>query len=176
MTGEKTDDKGGNPVAQAAEDLFNYAIDREDVKWLLARLHAEAAVKRHSVEYELQILKLITVGWSIAFYLENRRFKTELSEAYWHAVRTFAQDLSESTELMIGQHIDYFETLKMRLEMYVAVLKQHPETHEPATVIGPAFADACGNPEDIFAFMTGSKMFMGVMQQVKEYLTRVGLL
>ena len=69
MTGKKTDDKGGNPVAQAAEDLFNFAIDREDVKWLLAHLHAEATVKRHSVEYELQILKLITVGWSIAFYL-----------------------------------------------------------------------------------------------------------
>jgi hypothetical protein len=173
---EQMTDNQGAPVAQAAEDLFNYAIDREDVKWLLAHLHQQSAVNRHTVEYELQILKLITVGWSIAYYLENSPFKMELSEAYWQAVQQFSQELSESTELMVGQQIDYFETLKTRLNMYVAVLQQYPEAQEPATVIGPAFAETCGSAEDIFAFMTGSKMFMGSTQRVREYLSHVGLI
>ena len=45
-----------SPVDAAVADLFHYAIDREDVKWLLARLHPEAQVQRTTVEYELQLL------------------------------------------------------------------------------------------------------------------------
>jgi|GEM_PF-994801 len=48
--------KKSSRIEQAAEDLFNYAIDRQDVKRLMENLAAEANIKRTTVEYELPIL------------------------------------------------------------------------------------------------------------------------
>jgi hypothetical protein len=42
-------------IEKTGEDLFDFAIDREDVKWLMERLPPEADVKRTTVEYELAI-------------------------------------------------------------------------------------------------------------------------
>ena len=60
-------EKKPSKIEQAAEDLFNYAIDREDVKLLMANLAEQADVKRTTVEYELPILKIISVGWSLSY-------------------------------------------------------------------------------------------------------------
>ena len=166
----ETQEKRPSKIEQAAEDLFNYAIDRDDVKWLMAHLAAEAEVKRAAVEYELPILKIISVGWSLSYYLPGSPQKEELSNLYWTAVNDFSKDLSTTTEMMTGQKIDYFEILKERLGTYVNALEQQPDAQDPATIIGPEFARACGNADDIFAFMTGSKMFMSVIARVKEYL------
>ena len=168
-----TDDALPGGPGPAAESLFEYAIDREDVKWLMSQLHDEAAVERHTVEYELQILKIISVGWSIAYHLENAPAKQPLLEGFWTAVQAYAQSLSQTTELMIGQDIDYFQTLRDRLDMYLAVMDASDERHEPSMVIGPAFADACGNADDLFTRMTGAKMFMSVVGRVKTYLDQI---
>lgn len=55
----------------AATDLFDFAVDREDTKALMARLPADTAANRVAVEYELQALRIISVGWSISYYLER---------------------------------------------------------------------------------------------------------
>lgn len=167
--------KKPSKTEQAAGDLFNYAIDREDVKWLMDRLPEEADVKRATVEYELPILKIISVGWCLSYYLPGGPQKDELSNLYWTAINDFSKDLSTTTEMMIGQKIDYFETLKERLNIYVKALEQQPEAQDPATIIGPEFAGSCGNADDIFTFMTGSKMFMAVSARVKEYLETIKL-
>jgi hypothetical protein len=168
-------EKNLSKIEQAAEDLFNYAIDREDVKWLMANLAEQADVKRTTVEYELPILKIISVGWSLSYYLPGGPQRDELSNLYWTANNDFSKDLSSTTEMMTGQKIDYFDILKQRLDMYVRALEQHPEVQDPATVIGPEFARTCGDADDIFTFMTGSKMFMSVIGRVKEYLEAVKL-
>jgi len=80
------------------EDLFNFAIDRQDVKWLMERLPPEADVKRSTVEYELQILKIIGVGWSISYYLTDSPQKIALLELYWNAVNEFSRDLKTTME------------------------------------------------------------------------------
>jgi hypothetical protein len=166
---EPTDPQPAGPEAAAAV-LFDYAIDREDVKWLMGQLHAAAEVNRHTVEYELQILKIIGVGWSIAYHLENAPSKQPLLEGFWAAVRQYAQGLSQTTELMIGQDVDYFKVLRERLDMYLAAMAQSDEKNDPATVIGPAFAGHCGNADDLFTRMTGAKMFVSVVSRVKTYL------
>jgi hypothetical protein len=162
-------------VEQAGSDLFDFAIDREDVKWLMDRLPKTAAVKRPTVEYELQALKIITVGWCIAYQMAENQQKTPLLESYWGAVQEFCRGLNQTTELMIGQDIDYFSTLHARLDMYVKAIDNNPETQAPAAVIGPTFAYACGNAEDIFTSMTGAKMFAAVVSRVKAYLDAVAL-
>jgi len=160
-------------IEQAAEDLFNFAMDREDVKTLMANLHEAADIKRNSVEYELQILKIISVGWAIPYCLENNRQKDLISACYWQAIRNFSQNLSETFGLMVGQPIDYFEIIKERLGTYVSALHQKPEASEPAAVIGPEFAAACGNRNDVFTVMTGARMFIAAIGSVKQYFSRV---
>ena len=172
---KKNQKKQPSRIEQAASDLFNYAIDREDVKWLMANLAEQADIKRTTVEYELPILKIISVGWSLSYFLPGGPQKDELSNLYWTAINDFSKDLSSTTALMTGQEIDYFEILKERLDMYVNALAKQPEAQDPATVIGPEFARTCGNADDIFTFMTGSKMFMSVISRVKEYLESIKL-
>lgn len=164
-----------SPVEQAGQDLFNFAIEREDTKWLTARLPAEADVKPATVEYELQILKIISVGWSISYFLAEWSEKQQLNEIFWDAVREFAGSLSSTTEMMTGQDIDYFQTLKERLDGYLDALQRHPEAKEPSQVIGAEFAHACGNPDDLFAVFTGGRMFSTTTMRVREYLDAANL-
>ena len=151
-------------------DLFDFAVDREDIKWLTARLPEEANIERSSVEYELQILKIISVGWSISYYLEDNPLKNPILELFWMAIYEFSQQLSKTTSLMIDQEIDYFQILRDRLDMYLNALAQNPDTPVPAAVIGPEFARTCGNVDDIFTFMAGSKMFISATGRVRKYL------
>lgn len=157
-------------IERAAEDLFNFAVNREDVKLLMANLHEAADIKRDSVEYELQILKIISVGWAISYYPEDNLQKDMIGAHYWHAIQEFSQNLSETFGLLVSQNIDYFRILKERLEMYVNALQQKPGAPEPAVVIGPEFANACGNRNDAFTVMTGSRMFLSTIGSVKQYL------
>ena len=172
--GETEDSK--SDLEQAKEDLFNFAIDREDVKWLLGQLPQQSEVEIGAVEYELQILKIISVGWGTAYLLENSPLKKPLLELYWKSIYEFSGDLSETTGLLTGAEIDYFEVLKKRLDRYVNVLSQHGDASEPAAAIGPEFARNCGNKEDLFAFMAGSKMFVSTISRVKEYFEKIHLI
>ena len=43
--------------AQAAEDLLAYAIDRQDIKWCLARLPSDRSAHLARIDTELQIEK-----------------------------------------------------------------------------------------------------------------------
>ena len=168
-------DEKKSELEKAGADLLDFAVDRDDVKWLMDRLPQEADIKRVTVEYELQILKIIGVGWSLSYYLANSPQKTELLEKYWEAINEFSRGISTTTEYMIGQNIDYFQIIKDRLDMYVAVLSKNPDAPEPARVIGPEFAGICGNADDIFTFMTGSKMFISTINKVKAYLEAIKL-
>lgn len=165
-----------SPIETAGRDLFDYAIDREDVKWLLGRLPESIAPERNSVEYELQVLKIIAVGWRIRYFLEGSPFQAPLSERYWSAVRDFSHQLSTTTGMVTGHAIDYFETLKARLDGYVAAMAGQRGASAPAEVIGPAFAEACGDGDDLFVSMTGAKMFASASARVHDYLKAVGML
>jgi len=167
---DKANDAGKSLIEQAAADLFNYAVDRDDIKWLMDYLPTEADINRVTVEYELQILKIVSTGWSISYFLENSPHKNHLSTLFWQAIREYAQNLSNTTGLMIGKDIDYFQVLKERLDLYVAALSRNPDAPEPATVIGPEFAEVCGNKKDIFTSMTGSKMILSTLSKVRKYL------
>lgn len=163
----------GDRTNRINEDLFNFAIDRDDVKYLLAQLPKETSVKPVKVEYELQILKIIGVGWSLSFHLQENTAKDEILGTFWQAIQQFAEGLSETTGLMIGQNIDYFSTIKERLDHYVVAMGNHSGDDDPLQVIGPEFAGICGNRDDLFAAMAGAKMFNGALVRVRQYLQAV---
>jgi len=164
-----------NTITQAARDLFDFAVDRSDVKTLMESLHAAADVSRNAVEYELPLLKIITVGWSLSYFIPHGPYKTQVSEIYWNAVRDFSRTLTETLELASGKKVDYFEEVKKRLNQYVNAMNENPDAREPAVVIGPEFAGACGNRDDVFTVMTGARMFISAAAGVKKYLEEVKL-
>jgi len=157
-------------IEQAGEDLFNFAVDREDVKKLLEYLPKEADIMRSRVEYELMILRIIIVGWSISYFLENSHHKNRLAELYWKTVHAFSQSISSTAGLMIGRDIDYFQMLRDRLDAYIEAMRRKPDPPEPAVVIGPEFARVCGNVNDVYTVMAGTRMFIATLGGVKEYL------
>ena len=76
---------------------------------------------------------------------------------------------------MTGETIDYFQTIKERLNMYVDAMNKKSDAREPAEIIGPEFAGICGNIDDIFTVMTGSRMFIATAGSIKSYLEKVKL-
>lgn len=166
---------GTRSIESAPIDLFNYAVDREDLKALLATFPDGSAVSRGKAEYELQILKFIGVGWSISYYLQASPFKDSITEQYWRSVHELSRSISSSGGLMAGKEIDYFQELRDRLDLYINALADKPDAPEPAVVIGPQFARICGGSDDVHAVMAGAKLFIGVLAAVREYLESLHL-
>lgn len=176
MTTRKTEPSS---VAQAEEDLFHYAIDREETKWLMERLHQEAEINRTTVEYELGAMKIIATGWAISFHMEDSPYKEPLLSGFWKRVFDFSKGLSETAGTLTGARIDYFQLLRERLDQYVEAISKSPAAkgaNDPAVAIGPEFAAKCGNRDDIFTQMTGISMFMTNVNRVGSYLKGAGLL
>lgn len=157
-------------IARAADQLFRYAIDRGDMMTILDALPLAVPEKRVALEYEIQLLRIIAVGWAIAFYLDDSDLKTPLGHQFWEQVRNFSGTLSTSASLTVGSDIDYFGILRQRLEFYVAALDAAGKVKTPAVAIGPAFADMCGDRDDACAVLAGSKMFTHTIDAVREYL------
>ena len=59
----------GISVEELARNLASSAIDRGDLKEIIGALPSENALNLTTVEYELGILKILSVGWGIAFYM-----------------------------------------------------------------------------------------------------------
>jgi len=159
-------------IEQLARNLASFAIDRTDLKALLAAIPEKNDLNLHTVEYELGILKILSVGWGIAFYMAaTDKNKAPLTESFWEMIREIARNISTLTETTTGTKIDYFAILKERLDSYVKEMQENPnQTEEPSAIMGPAFAKACRAPEDPIAILTGTKMFTLTLGAVKEYL------
>ena len=166
---DNTPPREKSEIELAGEDLFNYAIERDDIKYLLALLPQEITVSASKIEYELQLLKIIAVGWNISYHLQGNPMKEPSAELFWQSVNQFSHSLSETTDLLVGQEIDYFETLKKRLNIYLTAMHKNTDASQAPQIIGLEFARTCGNAEDIFASLTGAKMFSSVTTRVRQY-------
>jgi len=157
-------------ASRVGEQLFQFAIDRGDMQAILNSLPPTTQEKRASMEYEIQLLRIISVGWAIAFFLADDSLKNPVGQHFWENVRAFAATLSSSASLTVGADIDYFDTVKQRLDFYVGTLDNSNGTDQPAMAIGPAFAETCGDKDDACATLAGSKMFTHTIHAVREYL------
>lgn len=157
-------------ASRAGEQLFQFAIDRGDMQAILNSLPPAMQEKRVALEYEIQLLRIISVGWAIAFFLADDRLKNPVGQNFWENIRAFAATLSSSASLTVGTDIDYFDTAKQRLDFYVGTLDSAGGIDQPAMAIGPAFAEVCGDKNDACAILAGSKMFTHTIHAVREYL------
>ena len=157
----------------AKERLVNFAINRDDLKEFLNLLPDEKKLNPVAIEYEAQILKIISVGWGISFFLSGSSQKNELAVVFWNAVNEFSVNLSLAASSATGKKIDYFNILKERLDQYVAALSSSKGAAEPVSVIGPEFAKICGNTDSVHVIMLGNRIFSSAVGGVKEYVLSV---
>jgi len=162
-------------ISEKSEELFNLAIDRDDIKQMVEILPEDSKINRVAVEFELQLLKILTVGWGISFFLEEHHEKTVLAETFWESVRNFAQSISTMTASTTGQEIDYFSTLKERVEIYVNALQVYSDVDDPSAVIGPTFAKVCGDEENPLIITSGRSIFSRTLQETRKHLASAGM-
>lgn len=89
---------GGNKSERekSCDELFQFAIDRGDVARLAAGMPELSDAGRATVEHELQILRIISVGWSLSYYMPAGSLKTELTMFLWEAIHGFSQDFART--------------------------------------------------------------------------------
>lgn len=157
------------------KNLAEYAVDREDIKELVLSLPKDQNINTVTLDYELQLLKIISVGWSFSVFMADDPRKTVAAELFWNFIRGFSKEISNVTGLMIGHDIDYFQLIKDRFDYYVSSLNRAVKKDDPASAIGPAFAESCKDKDNPFTAITGARIFNYSSRAVKEYLASVGL-
>ncbi|MBC8441272.1 MAG: hypothetical protein H8D87_16485 [Deltaproteobacteria bacterium] len=173
----KQEKKGTLSIQQLAQDLSTFAIDRTDLKSFLAKIPENSHPNLNTIEYELQILKILSVGWAISFFMPaSDKNKEPLTQIFWEAIREISIKISTLAATTTGKHINYFDILKNRLDTYLAVMQKSLDKHQnPAGIIGPAFARACDTENDSHVILIGTKMFTLTLGAVKEYLNTMGI-
>ena len=162
-------------LEKVSENLVNFSVDRDDLNRIMTLLPEDEAINRVTVEYEIPLLKIVSVGWTIAYYMENRPEKKALLESFWQAIDEFSKGLSDVTNLTTGAEINYFHMIKERVDTYVQALNMQPDAKDPAAVIGPTFAGICNTPDNIHVIMTGNRAFNAAIIGVKEYLAHINI-
>ncbi|MCP3899481.1 MAG: hypothetical protein GY707_07200 [Desulfobacteraceae bacterium] len=162
-------------VEKFGENLSIFAINRDDLKELICLIPKNCELNLTTVEYELQILKIISIGWAISFYMPQSDVnKKALTQIYWSHVREISKNISNLTGVTTGNQIDYFEILKTRLDRYVGELQKNPDSNSgTASIVGSVFAEICKSENDAIAILTGTKMFTITIGAIKEYLNAV---
>ncbi len=155
------------------DDLFYYSIDREDMRLILNTMQDHADNNRNILEYELQALKIITVGWTISFFMFNKPEKELLLKIFWGKIQIFSAELSSTLMLTSGKNIDYFDILKRRTDMYVNSIGSGSATTDPINIIGPKFAEICNLEDSAHATLAASKLFKLTIDSVKLYLDSI---
>lgn len=162
-------------LEKVSENLVNFSVDRNDINRIMAMLPEDESINKVTVEYEVPLLKIVSVGWAIAYYMENRPEKQALLESFWNDMDVFSRDITSVTALTTGANINYFHMLKERVDTYVQALNMQPDAKDSAAVIGPTFAGICNAPGNIHVIMTGNRVFNAAIIGVKEYLAQINI-
>lgn len=160
-------------IDEVTETLFNFSIDRSDMQELLSHFSVDAKFNRTAIEYEIQILRILVVGWGISYFVKDNVHKEALSESFWNSIRDFSQNLSTISKVSMVKNFDYFDVMKQRLDTYIKQLNIQKNVNEPAAVVGPTFAELCGHSEEAVVVWLGNKMFKSVLYQIQTYLSNV---
>ncbi len=160
-------------IQEIGESLANFSLDRESVLFALSRLPDEHSINKVAIEYEIQLLKILSVGWAISYFMEDHPEKNPLIKKFWDVLFEFSKNLSCVTSLTIGKEVDYFRTLKERIDIYLKDLAEVPHVKDPASVIGPTFARLCGNTDNVHVIMAGNRIFHLSLEGVKHFLESV---
>jgi hypothetical protein len=162
-------------LSTMCRNLAEYAVDRDDIKVLVHNLPKDQNINTVTLDYELQLLKIISVGWALSVCMENHPDKTAAAVEFWNLINGFSKDISQVTNMMIGHDVDYFQLIKDRFDYYLKSMDKKVTGDDPASAIGPAFAECCKDKDNPFVVITGARIFSYSVRGVKEYLESLGI-
>ncbi|MCW7755125.1 hypothetical protein OOT00_14145 [Desulfobotulus sp. H1] len=156
-------------MQELSESLVAYATHSKDILPFVEALPEESRIARPTMEYEMRMLKILSVGWGLAFILSDHPARIELSEAFWHRISSLSKEIDEICKAS-GTEIDYFAALRKRLDIYVSALSGAKDPGDPGIEVGSCYAELCGDAEDTYALVAGRRVFTGVLSSLHEYL------
>ncbi len=165
-TSEKTPDS----LENICKNLAEFAVERDEIKSLISTLPQDMNINTVTLEYELQLLRVVATGWSISVYMASSPQKQLFESKFWELIREFSKDISNVTSLMIGHDLDYFDLVKQRFDYYLKTFETSDNNADPASAIGPAFAESCKDNDNAFVVITGARLFNHSVRATKEYL------
>ncbi len=157
-------------IKEICENLSAFAIDRTDLKSILTMIEKKQDINLVTVEYELALLRIISVGWSLSVNLENHPEKDKFALCFWDLIRNLSKDITDISFMTSGENIDYFNIVKQRFEQYLSSLNKSMKKSDPASAIGPVFAEICKKKDNPFVIISGARIFNLAVSSVKEYL------
>ncbi len=160
-------------IDDSLEILVNFAVERSEIKQLLTGLPEKDEINPVTVEYELQLLQILAVGWSISYFLEDAPEKQVVIEKFWYMINELSKKISEALAPSLGSEFDYFSILKQRLDLYVKAIDDCSDISDPGVVIGPLFAGLCGDDSDDYMVLAGKAAFHISLRNVKRDLESV---
>jgi hypothetical protein len=159
---------------ELSHHLLNIAVNQRETKADISGVRSEEAVNWVAVEYEMQMMRIVAVGWAISYYSSEAPAPENLAETFWEGVRAYCAAVSSMTEPVLGSGADYFGTVRQRLDHYVQVMAHFPDIADPAQVIGPTFAKLCGCGEDAAVIGLGRRVFSRCLARVQRCLNEDG--
>jgi len=162
-------------LRDAAACLFDYGVDRGDLGLILEGLPDDDTINRVAAEYELRILRIVSVGWSISYFMAAGDSRQALAEGYWQSVAAFSGQVSEMSSTTSGTEVDYFSVIRERADGYLSALNHYQDAGDPAIVIGPTLAKMCGDEENPYLIISAKKLFHITLSGVKNYLESIEL-
>jgi hypothetical protein len=160
-------------VSQACQILLDYSVNRDELNEILQGFPEDIEINRVAIEYELQLLKIIFVGWALSYYAHQHPHKHALLETFWNGVRELATGLSTASSVSTGQDLDYFSIIAERLNNYLKVLEEASEDTPSASVVAFHFSKQCGHEGEPYTLIAGQKMFHFAVGGVKHYIESV---
>ncbi|MBT3312347.1 MAG: hypothetical protein HN737_04865 [Desulfobacterales bacterium] len=179
-------DKKKISVEEAGKILVDFSTDRNDLKMILGQLPENPEFSLVTVEYEMQLLKILSIGWGISYFMPEGVEKEKLAAEFWNLINLLSKDISLSIS-SIEKEIDYFEIIKKRLDQYLKVLQHSSKISGPepdsvsdpasdlVSMIGPKFAEICGYEDNVFVIISGAKIFSLALSGLREYLESISL-
>ncbi|MDY0161780.1 hypothetical protein [Desulfobotulus sp.] len=156
-------------IAALSEALVAYATRSNDILPLVEGLPESSHIPRPAMEYEMRMLKILSVGWGLAFLLSEHPEKTSLSEGFWQKIALLSKEIDALCKDS-GTEIDYFAALRRRLDMYVSALTEAQNPEDPGREVGLCYAKLCGDAKDAYAGVAGKRVFTGVLTSIQAYL------
>ncbi len=166
-------EKQPTTVAEAAEALAGFAMDRGEIKIQLDNIPDEADIDKTLLEYEIQLLRIVFTGWALSFFMPDLPQKNDLAKSFWLIIYQLAQKISELVSSTSGIEVNYFDSIRERTEIYTGAMTSASEGADPAEIIGSAFAGLCDNVESQPIIDSGKWMFGSTLATVKAYLDSI---
>jgi len=157
----------------SVEILVNFALDRNDILKLIKGKPENDGISPVTMEYELQLLKILTIGWGISYFFENTPLKNVVLESFWNRINELSKSISAALTPSLGNGFDYFSILKQRLDLYVKEIGKVSNLSDPGIMVGPLFAKLCGDEFHDYLILSGKAAFHLSLGDVKKYLESV---